>query len=737
MIKKSISFVLLFSSYLISTAQVVNYEPNVKVSTFYYGTVAKFREIISMVYDNAGNLYVVNNSNYGYNQIQKITPSGIVIPFIGEDVLGPTNVMSQTLGGITVDESDNLYVCADNKIYKITPNGLVSTIAGSGTIGSTDGQGVNASFKDLDGITIDKTGNLYVVDKGNYKIRKISISGMVSTFAGSGSQGYVDGQGTSAGFKSPKGITIDELGNLYIAENSKIRKITPSGTVSTLAGTGIDNTGASTDGLGVNASIYAPEGITIDSIGNLYIAEFSCKIRKITPSGLVSTIAGDGQQGRSVDGQGINASINMPHAITIDAKGDLYVADGYYDRNNIRKITPSGLVSTLLNSELDGAGPYEYGLLNASQKINAQYFTSDKNGNFYFTENNQIRKINSTLELSNIAGSVAGFKNGDGVSARFYNPKGIVEDADGNIYIVDAGNYSIRKITPIGIVSTFAGTGLFGTSDGQGINASFGNISAITIDAEGNLYVCGYSGIRKITPSGVVSTLFSNSYIPPLQSIVKDNDGIFYGTYNGKEIIKITPNGTISTLAGSKFPGSEDGQGADASFVETKGMTIDKMGNLYVVDEYKIRKITPIGLVSTLAGSTYGKADGEGTIAKFYDPLEITIDGEGNLFVLDDGGFSVTSIRKISTSLNTGLENEDSFATLQVYPNPAADKITITQTEAAHFSVALFNILGKEVLSQTVEASELTIATDHLPTGLYVLKVKIGTKSYTEKVFHE
>ncbi len=294
------------------------------------GTQASFWNISDLVADSKGNLFVVE---WGAGKIRKITPAGVVTTFTS-----PTSSVYFGALGITIDASDNLYVADEgfNKIRKITPAGVITTVAGTGVASNTDGDVSQASFNYPTDIAIDTSGNLYVVDSGNYKIRKITPAGIVSTFAGNGTNGNVDGIGTLASFSGLTNITIDTSNNLYVSDtfnNNTIRKITSAGVVTTLAG------GASPfniEGVGSNAGFYSPEGITIDKSGNLYVAEsYGNKIRKITPLGVVTTFAGTGKTG-GLDGPIATATFYKPIGITIDNSGNIFVADN--QNAKIRKI---------------------------------------------------------------------------------------------------------------------------------------------------------------------------------------------------------------------------------------------------------------------------------------------------------------------------------------------------------------------------------------------------------------
>ncbi len=277
----------------------------------------------------------------------------------------------------------------------------------------------------------------------------------LSTFAGTGVKGTADGPVGNATFFFPRGLSFDASGNLFFTDlgNSTVRKISALGVVSTLAGSPANNDFA--DGSGSNARFNFPVGIAVAKDGTIFVAdEFNHRIRKITPAGVVSTFAGTTPG--FTNGTGTNARFSNPRGIAIDTEGTLYIADT--GNNRIRKITPSGVVSTL-------------------------------------------------------AGSNAGFADATGTEALFNNPESLVLDPDGNLLVTDRQNQRIRKITPAGVVTTFAGTGNVGFVDGAAGNAFFNFPRGIAIDAESNVYIAdtGNHRIRKISSSGIVSTLAGSS----------------------------------------------------------------------------------------------------------------------------------------------------------------------------------------------------------------------------------
>ena len=318
----------------------------------------------------------------------------------------------------------------------------VSTLAGSGSQGYLDGAGAATQFNKPEGLAVDAQGNVYVADEHNSRIRKITPAGLVSTLAGTGIRGQADGTTATAQFDSPTDLAFDGQGNLYVADfgNHNIRKITPAGVVSTLAGSGI---AGFANGPGAMAQFNGPIGIAVDAQGTVYLAEFmNNRIRKVMPNGTVSTLAGTGQLGYA-DGPSTSARFGSLEGLALDGQGNLYAAD--YDGARIRKIAPNGTVSTLA-----GTGR-------------------------------------------------AGTTDGAGSQAQFIGPTGLAIDAHGDLFVTDAGNNTIRKVTPAGIVSTVAGTGQYGHADGPASTAWLCSPLAIAAGSKGVLYFAESNWIRKLT----------------------------------------------------------------------------------------------------------------------------------------------------------------------------------------------------------------------------------------------
>lgn len=342
--------------------------------------------------------------------------------------------------GAAVDAAGNVYVADtfNSVIRKVTPGGSVSILAGVvNTPGTNDGTGSAALFDNPYGVAVDAGTNVYVADSGNNTIRKITTAGMVTTLAGlGGSSGTNDGTGSAARFYYPEGVAVDSGSNVYVADtlNNTIRKVTPAGTVTTLAGLGgYDNSGTN-NGNGGAARFNGPTGVAVNGAGTIFVADYGNDlIRVVTSAGAVSTLAGLAGQTGSMDASGGNARFNNPFGVAVDAATNIYVAD--YGNDTIRKVTAAGAVTTL-------AG---------------------------LTAN-------------------SGFVNGTGSTAEFSYPAGVAADNAGNLYVADAGNNAIRKggrEQGALIVLSGPGTGYHAGQFSFGLAGSPGQ--TVVVQASGNL----------------------------------------------------------------------------------------------------------------------------------------------------------------------------------------------------------------------------------------------------------
>lgn len=585
---------------------------------------------------------------------------------------------------VAIDPSGNLYVAENdnNLIRKITPGGDVTTLAGQALVaGSATGTGASAQFNKPSGLVLSGP-TLYVADTGNHVIRKVTTDGSVSGFVGSvGVPGNTNRPGNAARFNRPQGVAVDSGGNVFIADtaNSSIRKVTPAGVVSLLAGKARSPGGA--DGSGAAARFRAPAGLSLGAGNSLYVTDAAGHtVRKIASAGVVSTLAGrDGAAG-SADGDGrLSAQFSSPSGAVVDGNGNIFVSDSA--NGTIRKVTSSGAVTTVAGTA-GGFGTAD-GIGAAARFYRPVGIARDGGNNLYVADPvaQTIRKITSDGAVSTFAGypAVVGANDGTGSLAGFRGPSGIVADRSGNLYIADRENHTIRMVTPAGVATTFAGrAGEPGSADGVGAGARFNGPTGLAIDANGNVYVAdtGNHTIRMIAPGGGVTTIAGSvgrsGFKNAAGTAALFNSPAALAVFSGNLYVADTGNYTIrriilssrkvTTLAGRpRRPGAIDSpRGTQASFGLVHGMAVDSTGNIFVADHSAstIRKITPAGAVTTFAGmaNSRGTANGTGTAARLSGPHGMALDAANNIYVADYANCTIrkiTAVAVVSTPIGT------------------------------------------------------------------------------------
>ncbi|MGA2613810.1 MAG: NHL repeat-containing protein [Spirochaetia bacterium] len=333
---------------------------------------------------------------------------------------------------------------------------IITTVAGSGTPGYSGdgGAATSAQISTPYGVTLDSAGNLYIADTHNHRIRKVSTAGIITTVAGNGTEGYNGDNipATSAELNTPTDVAIDAAGNIYIAdfENSRIRRVSTSGIITTVAGKGTP--GFSGDGgAATSAELTMPCAIALDSAGNLFIADRdNYRIRKVDAKGVISTVAGDGTA--AFNGDRIiatSAEIAIPTSVAVDSSGNLYIAD--QGNNRIRKVSTLGIITTVAGG---GTGDLADGSAATSVELSAPSNVAvDSSGNLYIADTNvgRIVKVNTSSVLTIVAGNGTFGYNGDNIaatSAKLASPYGVARDSSGNLYIADSLNQRIRKVSP-------------------------------------------------------------------------------------------------------------------------------------------------------------------------------------------------------------------------------------------------------------------------------------------------
>jgi len=647
--------------------------------------------VTAIAADPQGDTYVADSSN---DRVFRIDTQGVLTVFAGSGVQGyagdggaATSAALFNPTCLVFDSNRNLYICDSGnfRIRRITAAGVISTFAGNGERGfaGDGGPAVAASFGSNTRVAIDSSDNVYVSDSDNHRIRRITADGVIRTFAGNGADANAGdgGQALAASLRAPQGLVFDSNGNLFFADSAGqvVRKILRDGTISTVAGNGFF--GETGDGsVATRAKLNSPSGVALDSGYNLFIADVNnSRIRRVDPSGTITTFAGGDQVGLAGDGgPAALASLYGPLDLAFTPVGALLVADS----NNLRaRYIANGKISTIA-----GNGNYRYGgdggPGSAAQLPAPSGIVIDSSGDVTICDNfaNRVRRVDVFGNIHLVAGANAPGYAGDGgpaASGVLADCAGIAADSAGNIYIADTGNRRIRKINASGFISTIAGTGVNGYSGdgGPATLASLSNPQGVAADAQGNIYIAdtGNHVVRKVSPQAVITTVagtgdqgYAGDGGPAVAAelnfpsrLAIDVVGNLYVSDSGNNVVRrVSTTGTIRTVAGnSKYGFSGDGGLATAAaLANPRGLAVDGSGGLLIADgdNMRIRRVDTNGVISTIAGNGSPTLSGDGRPplnTGFGFPADVALDFSGNIYIADRNNSRVRRIQPAPTSL--------------------------------------------------------------------------------------
>jgi sugar lactone lactonase YvrE len=585
--------------------------------------------------------------------------------------------------GIGSDAAGNTYMTSStlNSVFRLDPGGQVIRIAGTSWPGYSgdSGPAINAQVNDPRGVTMDATGNLFIADYLNARIRKVSPDGVITTFAGTGTCCYSGdgGPATSAQFHTPFALASDSAGNVFVADiyGSRVRKISPAGTVTTLAGDG--TYGFSGDGgPAAIAQLYAPAGVAADAVGNVFIADYvNRRIRKVSTDGTISTIAGGGNTSGD-GGRATDARLIAPLGVAVDGGGNLFIADEF---SGVRKVSPDGIITTTAgggtawSTAADGGPATSAAILPIGVAV-------DRSGNVSFidTSANRIRRVSTDGIITTIAGNGENCCfSGDGgpaINAQLNDPAGVAVDGNGNLFIADSKNNRVRKVSPDGTIATVANACYYPDD----ILAACG----LALDGAGNLYASEDDGTFKLSPDGSRTRLAGGAF-----GVVVDGAGNVFAADEYNHVVhRISPSGVTTTVAGTGVQGlsGDGGPAAAAQLSLPVGLALDSAGDLYIADSgnKRIRMVSASGVITTAADLS---ADLSVTLPN--QPVGaliagLAVDTDGNIYV-EEASASFTGIRKISpggtieTIAGTGIAgySGDGRPALNAQLNPSTDEL--------------------------------------------------------------
>lgn len=552
---------------------------------------------------------------------------------------GPTGVALGSDGSMYVSEFQG------GRVRKVDASGRITTITGGGTlINGETGPALFSSIMGPASLIFDKKGNLYIAEQLGNRVRRINKKGIISTIAGNGTQKPTrDGvKATDTAVNGPNGLVFDQQGNLYVSEflGNRIRKISPNGTITTIAGTGkIGSTGDG--GLAIEAQLSGPTGLTVDSNGNLYVGEIiGNRVRRIDTSGVISTVV---------------ENIVGPSALAFDRDGSLLIAEHFNER--ISKLDTSGNLTTVMRTDVYGL------ILDQENNIHIAQITAGR-----------VARLEHVIQPTAVGDSAFALHYTAGTEARTNQdnkpgrdvtlkmPAGIVYDNAGNLYIAEILGGRVRKVDPQGVITTFAGTGRRGFSGdgGLAIDAELDGPGTLGFDGDGNLYVVEILGnrVRQIDRNGIIRTIAGTG----VEGFGGDGGAAINAQFNhvhwggfdrttgaiylvdtlNHRIRQIDRNGIITTIAGTgrAVSAGDGGPLSKASFNRPEQMAIDNEGNWYISEGAgnRIRKVNKQGIISTVAGTGKAGYSGNGRIAtraKLNGPTGLAIGNNGHLYIAD------------------------------------------------------------------------------------------------------
>jgi uncharacterized repeat protein (TIGR01451 family) len=700
----------------------------------------------SVAADAAGNVFFTT-----LNCVFKVDKYGVFTRVAGKSTLTgysgdgdwATSAQLNTLKGIALDTAGNLYIAdsGSNVIRKVTADGIIATVAGTGTPGYS-GDGGRATAAQLNspaGVAVDASGDLYIANTANRVVRKMAPNGTISTVVGNGTAGRSGdgGPATSAQLTGPTGVAADSFGNLYVADGS-IRKVGADGTIST-----VTISDELTQSALVSGFQWRTLALAVDASGNLYTSDsfyadlgfptdgFSvgpyCSVHETTRNGVVTVVAGQGNCAYSGDGAAAGAALWTPQGVAVDASGNVYIADTGNGR--VREVT-AGTITTIAGGGIAGGFSGDGGPATDAQ-FGLGGVGLDALGNLYLTDalNNRVRKVVADGTITTVAGNGTAGYSGDGgpaTGAKLSSPSAANGDASGTLYIADAGNNVVRKVSPNGTITTVAGNGKVGYSGdgGPAVAAELNDPVSVAPDAFGNLYISDSrnNAVRKVAANGIITTVVAGgqgtALAEPLQVATDTQGNLYIADWLYDEIPKVTANGTLTTLL-------IDPTSGDAP----AGVAVDSLGNVYFAASLhnRVRKAAADGAIATIAGGDgpvyspgYSGDGGLGTSAKLNFPQSIAVSGTGDVYIADQDNDVVRLLVPVGghALLGASMTHSENFAQGQMaatysvvvsnnsLAGPTRGTVTVTEIPPAGLEFRYMSGIGWSCSGSTCTRSD-------------------------------
>lgn len=528
---------------------------------------------VGIAVDGQGSLYV---SDLFYHVVLKVGHDGIATRIAGGGLANPgdggpaTSALLLGPYSLAVDSHNNLYIVDTicGRLRKVSPDGVITTVSITGP---------NSSSLIPGAVAVDSQDNLFVADTGSGSILKVAANGAGAVVAGGGTNYPGDGGPATSASVAPAAFALDGKGNLFIADSrfvaatitssgasaGLLRKVSPDGIITTIAGGGAPSLYSGDGGPALNATLNAPDAVAVDGQGNRFVADsFNHRIRRIAADGSVTTVAGTGVAGFSGDGAAaVNARLNHPNGVAVDNAGNLYIADSY--NNRIRRVSPDGVITTVA-----GNGTFGYsgdGGMATAAALNPQAVAVDTQGNLFIADNvdHVVRRASANGIIDTVAGNGTHGFSGDGgpaVKAQLAQPTGVAVDRDGNLLIADLSNARVRMVSSDGTITTVAGGG-GNSANGGPATGAFVAATAVAADREGNFFIAGDDQVWKVSPAAAITTIAGNNTrgyagdgglatsasLNGAQGVAVDNQGNVYVAETPNNIIRMLQPADQST----------------------------------------------------------------------------------------------------------------------------------------------------------------------------------------------
>lgn len=631
-----------------------------------------------IVADPAGNVYFSS-----LNCVFKLDGSGILTRVAGNSRAGysgdggpATSAQLNNPAGLAIDSAGNLYIAdyLNMRVRRVSPDGLIVTWTGSGAEGYS-GDGGAATSAQLDypaGLAVDSDGSLYIADLYNNRVRRVSKAGIITTVAGGGSGGVVEGgpaTGAQLGiFTSYTCIAVDSASNLYIADTfyNRVLKVSKGGTITTI----VDSAS--------RTKLDSPIALAVDPAGDLFISDVgNNRVIKVFPSGIVATVAGNGASGYAGDGgTAVAAQLNGISSLAVGSDGSLILAD--FGNYRIRKVSLTSVITTIAGNGLESYSGDGGPAINAQLNIRLGNGLAVRGlGDVFFSDsrNLRVRRILPDGSVNTIAGNGTSGDFGDGglaISAQFGSPLGLALDPTGNLYFADGFN-RVRKISPLGILTTIAGTGtsINSVDNVPATTVSLNSPVGVALDSMGNLFIAEALRVRKVSPLGIITTVAGNGSFGysgdggpaasaqlsfPTGLAVDSAGNLYFADTGNHRVRRVSAAGIITTVAGNGTYGysGDGGPATSAQLFSPLGLALDTAGNLYITDSRneRVRKVSPDGKIVTIAGNGapgYSGDGGPASSAQLREPFSIALDSAGNVYVADSGNNALRLLKPNST----------------------------------------------------------------------------------------